>query len=424
MRKDFLYIFVFIIILSFNLLPSCNKVFTPNREQGAIISDDLIDTESDSYQAGLAVTLMRAHQITDVQWTPLAEIPKTRPEGTFFIPGKTYKGIPYSSVKEMSKFVGQDVSIHTFLSAVSNPRSVLYTEVVNASPYHGKNCAPYYGIVCSMSVNYALGIEAPIRSSFYSLAPFMQKVTEYDVDMVKPGDVLASSGHTIMAVDVRRDWAGKVESIHFLENSYYIDFSREELQEYWNAGGFVLYRYKNMAQNTVVPEIEGVIPNPSLCPNRGDKSVYRSDETVVVTVLDGSYDSLVLFSNGKQISNITLDGEDIVLQDLQEGLYSAFLSAEGKQSETTYFEIRSAHIEVKNDNNSLTVVFDKHGIPAVTVELCEISGQHLYTRLLSQEEQSTGRIQIEAIDKYIPCYCKVIFQGSYGKIPSSYVSIN
>ena len=73
----------------------------------------------------------KAHQIADIEWTPLKDIPGlTKP-----IPaGIMRTGIPYSSVKEKDKFVGQEVSFHTFMTALHTPRNVLYTEDVKESP--------------------------------------------------------------------------------------------------------------------------------------------------------------------------------------------------------------------------------------------------------------------------------------------------
>ncbi len=100
----------------------------------------------------------KAHHMADIRWTPLNDIPGlTKP-----IPaGIERVGLPYSSVKEKDKFVGLEVSFHTFMTALHNPRSVLYTEDVKESPYYGTNCGPYYGTVCSGAVNYALGKYRP-----------------------------------------------------------------------------------------------------------------------------------------------------------------------------------------------------------------------------------------------------------------------
>ena len=114
--------------------------------------------------------LRRADQITKLCWTPLAQVPT---QGGYFNQGRTVKGVPYSSVKEMEKFVGQYVSFYTFMTAVSNPKSVLYTENVKEPPYHGTNCSTFYGTVCSIAVNYVLGLPIhiqpqPIRASLVS----------------------------------------------------------------------------------------------------------------------------------------------------------------------------------------------------------------------------------------------------------------
>lgn len=66
----------------------------------------------------------RAQQITNIRWEAKSDVPR---KTGHFAAGGTYTGIPYSSVKEMDKFVGFDVSFHTFMTAVNNPRSVLYT---------------------------------------------------------------------------------------------------------------------------------------------------------------------------------------------------------------------------------------------------------------------------------------------------------
>ena len=392
-------------------------------KSGPIVEPDSVDINSSDYQAGVEIALRKAKQITDVRWTPVGYIPMSKPKGTFYQPGKTYKGIPYSSAKEKNKFVGQDVSLHTFLSAVTNPRSVLYTEIVNETPYHGTNCATYYGIVCSMSVNYALGIDAPYPSRSYSYAPFMQEVTKDSVDLINKGDILASSGHTIMAIDVIRDKEGAITDVRFFENYYYISFSRTELKDYWAKGNYVLYRYKEMHKNKYIQEIEPVIEHPSLCPNRGDKSVYRSDEQVVLNILDNTYQAVAIYRNGILSEKISLAGQDVILNDLSEGMYSALLLGDGKESEYTFFEIRDAIIQIEQDNNKILVSFEKNSIVAASIELCDISGDHLFTKLLSDEEKAKKTVQLNYLSRTAPYYCKVIFQGNYGKIPSKYIEI-
>ncbi len=59
------------------------------------------------------------------KWTPKHAIPNNAGS---FSSGKTITGLPYSSVKEMQKFIGLDVSIYTFLTAVNNPYNLINSE--------------------------------------------------------------------------------------------------------------------------------------------------------------------------------------------------------------------------------------------------------------------------------------------------------
>jgi len=90
---------------------------------------------------GALYAIRKAYQMTDVAFTPMDSI-RANPSKKYQ-PGKEYKGLLYSSVKEIDTYVGTDVSLHTFMTALHNPRSVLYTENVSRKPYHGINCGAY-----------------------------------------------------------------------------------------------------------------------------------------------------------------------------------------------------------------------------------------------------------------------------------------
>ena len=64
----------------------------------------------------------RAHQFMDINWNALSPIP-TRENHTGYSEG-LHQGMPYSSVKEFNKFIGYDVSIKTFMTALHNPYSL------------------------------------------------------------------------------------------------------------------------------------------------------------------------------------------------------------------------------------------------------------------------------------------------------------
>ena len=116
---------------------------------------------------GARNAIKKAYQMTDLCFTPLDSF-VANPSKTYYRGGK-YRGLVYSSVKETHTFVGMDVSFHTFMTALHNPRSVIYTENVSKPPYHGSNCGAYYGTVCSGLITYALGLKV-YQKSYDSLS--------------------------------------------------------------------------------------------------------------------------------------------------------------------------------------------------------------------------------------------------------------
>ena len=85
-----------------------------------------------------------ARLMSRVEWTPVADTMPNR-TGGYFERGVRYTGVPYSSVKSAGRYIGFDFFLKTFLAAVENPFSVLYTEnlagkVGNAATYYGKVC--------------------------------------------------------------------------------------------------------------------------------------------------------------------------------------------------------------------------------------------------------------------------------------------
>ena len=110
---------------------------------------------------GVANVLKRAKILANVRWTPQLKMPKTvhvpaaenpdnpHPRGYW----KTWRpvfGVPYSSVRIPRKFIGFNVSLETFISALANPKSVLYTRNLTGM---GQRMSSWYGAVCSSFVS-------------------------------------------------------------------------------------------------------------------------------------------------------------------------------------------------------------------------------------------------------------------------------
>lgn len=382
------------------------------------------------YQRAVETIQRRAHQIADVKWSPVGEVPRNG--GTAYTAGKTVSGIPYSSVKELDKFVGHEVSFYTFLTAVQNPKSVLYTENVSRSPYCGVNCAAYYGTVCSISVNYALGLDAPYESSMYAKLPFFEKVANQSPKAVKVGDVLWKKGHVVMVEDVNSTIDGSVEFVSILESisggTSIKKYSFAEFSNRWNASSWVLYRYLDFARvleqedirflSSVDQDNYTVSLIAPLCPSRGDRACYREGEEVVLNVLGKFDDAVYIRRDGQLVYTFDCKSIDLKLTDLTAGMYEVSLS-DGQA--LCSFEVVQTEVRVRKVSSGMAIDYSSiNGIPE-SVILCTATGTRKYIHVFTDEEREFGRIMIPHNDSAE--YLKVFFRGEYGRVSNRPIGI-
>lgn len=109
-----------------------------------------------------------------------------------FETGSVNHGTPYTEAGEYSKFVGFHVAFKTYLTALLNPRSVLYTETINSGvgvaaskygmkdKYHGyasPNPQKYFtfmGNVCTSLTSYVVGMSNVIATEVFNKIPLNQ----------------------------------------------------------------------------------------------------------------------------------------------------------------------------------------------------------------------------------------------------------
>lgn len=373
----------------------------------------------------------RAYQIATIEWTPVTDLLETRKKG------KTISGIPYSSVKELNKFVGQEVSFHTFMTAVHNPRSVLYTEDVSLPPYNGTNCRLYYGTVCSMAVNYALGIERPYWTGLYSQLASFQRVARQNFAYCAPGDVIWTKGHVVLIIDVIRNDAGDVKTIEILESvgtlTRVYSCSVSEAKQRWKDDEFILYRYKYLSEslnyrpNQYVPvfdEINEVVTyNDDLCLSRGDQACFHQGEEVIINIFSDDYSALELYRNDAFYDSYTVSGKDFTLPCLPEGCYDAYLVSESNRSEPASFEVLETNVSFSMRGGIVEIAFDSsNGFPEY-IEFCSKSGGRRFISDISDEERLVGKKYIKCEKSLQGAYLKVFFRGQYGRVSNEMIPL-
>lgn len=209
MKNDFRYLVLFLLLFVFYESFSQTNIQSmrfhykdgttfdiPIASIDSITFEERIEQPSITHYVESNEVLARAYFMASMEWTPLRPVPKRG--GGYYPPDTTVIGAPYSSVKEINTYLFQDVSYHTFMTAVHNPRSVLYTDNISQAPYHGTNCATYYGAVCSSSVMWTLGIEIPYYANQIINLPDMTMLDYQVVDSLKVCDVIWKTGHVQM----------------------------------------------------------------------------------------------------------------------------------------------------------------------------------------------------------------------------------
>jgi len=268
--------------------------------------------------------IKRARFLTDVRWTPLAEIPshKQPDDSRRFPAGVTVTGMPYSSVEVVDKFIGENVSFGTFLSAVANPDSVLYTRDLSSF----KNASGYYGCVCNELVRYALGIPQRYNTRHWYEIPGMHKVLEhgaYSADELRLCDILheydSIHTHVALVTDLLRDKEGKVVMIEISEAAIPSCKRRTfTLEEYFKLyGTYDICRWDGTEsavmwdpadEVTLFARDAAVNPRPDIAHCYGDGANILSGEEVVISVFTEDPCNAEIYRDGALIEKIFFKG--------------------------------------------------------------------------------------------------------------------
>lgn len=388
---------------------------------------------------GVENTIKKGFQMAFLKWTPLKTVPCIY-SSYGYVPGKEMTGIPYSSVKHINTFVGLDISFYTFLTALHNPYSYIYTEDVRKDPYCGTFCAPYFGTVCSTTVMAALGSEIPFFTNFVPANSAFIKCDTQSMDSIELCDILWSGGHIVMVIDIGRDVNGAIKSVAILEtntdvvkDTAIVKYTVDEFVQRWEKCNWVRYRYRDVEHNlSYIPSDFVVLPEESpktvafnncLSTKKGDKSPYRVGETVYIDVLDPFFVSLELFRNDEYYESIPTQ-PCLALSDLPYGSYRAFLRKGDDVSGDIFFEVLDTSVNVEQGTH-LKVSFSSHNSTPVYICICEgIENVPLCFDLISESDKLIGYKYVDMPTKATrELYCKVLFKGEYGRVANELIPL-
>ena len=393
---------------------------------------------------GVGNALARAALWRDIAFTPKnALISQSTSAGDTMPANTEVNGIWYSSTRGTDAFIGYAVSLYSLLTAINNPKSVLYTRSYADYFQYAKNNDDIknpYGANCSSYVSWSLGLPyLTVTNWLYRLPCFVNENGEHDttyggvcwdsetdtVDTnalrseLKLCDVLDSSiatggvngiGHAMIVTGIRRTRDGLIQEVDISEDTFagsgepygcrVTTYTWDDFVQSLIVGtAYRVYRYNNFANTPICPDFSNIVYS-DLCTSRGDKIAIRPDQDLALNVIAnaGSYAGIVLLKDGTYHSHKE-GATDWWLIDpnnksypLTTGKYTAILYGEGADP-TAMTEANAT------DTNSTRFI-----VCAVTVSRTE--GANIYT--------STYTYTAEAIDNKYPVPVQVSIKKASG----------
>ena len=395
--------------------------------------------------AGVENALKRARQMTDICWTPVERFPAGM--GTAGLPGepkvrrdfhyapwRPQTGMIYSSVRREEKYVGYNVSIETFMTAMYNPKSVLYTRSYQGDPeifnMHG-----YYGIVCSCFGSYVCGF--PYRTSGARIIDDPD-ITEIETDVLENLElcdlVIKPAAHVAVITDIQRDVEGNVQLITVSESVLPLcrskDYTPELFRKYWLGNGYNVYRYSGVHNQTYEPspyvyvegdpDLEKPPVNTAFMSIFGDKANTRLDEAVEFTIFEKDWESVEVTAPDGTVTKLAIEEDTAVFNPVIAGFHTAACRKGDETSQIVNFCVTdstvTADAEVLTKGGTLEITF-RTAAPEVPVlyiinrvEACTERQRGYFTA----EEMAAGKASVTVNVAPGNYYVYTVARNEYG----------
>lgn len=270
---------------------------------------------------GVLNTILNFKQIAEISIKPKATIPHAT--GDWKPVATPYYGLPYSSSRVEEGFVPNFVSLYTFMTALQNPNSYLYT--VDLGELGNQNGDTYYGSVCSVACEYALNIEPNYTTHQWQDIPGMEMLPWQSVYALKLGDTIChhTSGHVVMVTDITRNKRGRIGTITISEAcnprvKHNEPVTPERLAELYPTKDYGYFRYSKIheVQHIQSPfvAVEDELPqdftyNTALIPRKGDKANWLAGVPVEIDLMSKSdYTSVEIYKDDVFLESVNIDG--------------------------------------------------------------------------------------------------------------------
>ena len=378
---------------------------------------------------GVANALCVTNQICNIEWKAVNSGMPNASDSATIAEGTTVKGMPYSSASMEDGYIGIGISIYTFMSAVHNPRSVLYTE--RSKGYTGY---AYYGTVCTSLICAAWGLPCLITTVAFPKWSDVEQVAFTDLEI---GDMILSltEGHAKIISGVIRDSNGDITSIRTSESKYNdcITNNYQTYSAFTTAHStYTGYRYKHIdsvdAYEPVPfirffdePYLDANFPDIMTC--FGDKVTRKKGTDIIINVLESEgYSSIKVYKDGDLIDTKSAV-EDFTITSPAVGAYEVRMIGEKKES-CTYFDIVDCYIDIDGTDLAFSTTYKALAIGGIPAYTTDASGKATSwnnpkrNRILTEEENVTKEIDITEFVNDSDCQggIRLFVKGIYGSV--------
>lgn len=308
--------------------------------EAAVKEPSVLTADLPAHQ-GMQNALWNMEQLVKITYRPKATVPQKVRD---YPADVSHKGMVYSSTRIEQTYVPNNVSFHTFMTAVQNPNSYLYTVDLERD-YGNKNGKTYYGAVCSTACAHALNIVPNYTTYQWTEIPDMVPLERQDLRDIQLCDTIVGEGHIVMVTEILRDVFGRIVQVSVSEASgsdvHVTKYTFSAFVERFPADKQTYCRYAKLAEVTYTPsdyvavgkeEKQTVTYNTHLIPRKGDRANWRTEETVVLDVLkQDSFTHVELYKDGERVELRPIAAVIELTEELYHtpGMYQARLIREG-----------------------------------------------------------------------------------------------
>ena len=419
--------------LSFESLDGSSLDWTPTIPKGCGVVTDrkkLTLYHEKPKSKGVLNFLKRVEQGMNLTYTTLDVLPQHRGD---IAAGTEVHGLVYSSSREEMLCVPNCVSWDSFMTALKNPNSYVYTRTSKLT-----NSKTYYGNVCSGFLSYAYNLNRVSNSAEMVRLSEFTKRAKQDVDHLELGDLLKKTSHVICVYDILRDASGKIVLVRFAQETNPLAYIMGDTPQGTNTMLDTIYKaYKfNKFDSITYTESQWVSArdegkknpkwNTVLIPRRGDKANWPLGETVEIDIMKkGSYTKALLYKDSTLIKETSISNiKCLSYEGLGHGTYKVCLSNGTDRSGFCYFKVVTSQVKVKNLGNGKAKIWfsSEDGTPSwyswdtvngASIKFPEKTGN------ITSKMKSNG--YLTTAYKGGPWYFRVYFKNEYGTFCSSFV---